>query len=347
MRQRHDEDMRPKDLCGFAMAQARIIMKMESSTLRQRPRLRGDLGVRAIAEGPPDTLWIGTEPGDVWCFSHGVLTQYHLPEEWPNARVSALLPETDGSVWVGTLGGGLLHLENGKFTRITAEQGLPDNSITQLLEDDEGNLWGGTYAGIFRAAKSELKTLASGAVQEIAFSVHGRFDGLPGQAYSGWFQPSCWRARDGRLWFTTVKGLVAVNPHDVVVNHRPPPVVIEEMRVDGAPREFKSSVNSDENSVASAPLKIGPGRHYIEFHFTGINFTAPDKVRFKWQLEGVEKQWHEGLNQRLSGYGPLLPEITAFACKRRIVMAFGMMSARASPSWSCRSFGKRGGSKRY
>lgn len=265
------------------------------------------LGVRAIAEGPPDTLWIGTEPGDVWCVSHGVLTQYHRPKEWPNARVSALLPEADGSVWVGTLGGGLLHLENGKFTRITAQQGLPDNSITQLLEDDEGNLWGGTYAGIFRAAKSELKTLAAGAVEEIAFSVHGRFDGLPGQAYSGWFQPSCWRSRDGRLWFTTVKGLVAVNPRDVVVNHRPPPVVIEEMRVDGAPREFKSSVNDDKRSFDPAPLKIGPGRHYIEFHFTGINFTAPDKVRFKWQLEGVEKQWHEGLNQRLSGYGPLLP----------------------------------------
>ena len=67
------------------------------------------LGVRAIAEGPPDTLWIGTEPGDVWCVSHGVLTQYHRPKEWPNARVSALLPEADGSVWVGTLGGVLLH----------------------------------------------------------------------------------------------------------------------------------------------------------------------------------------------------------------------------------------------
>jgi signal transduction histidine kinase/ligand-binding sensor domain-containing protein len=265
------------------------------------------LGVRAIAEGPPGTLWIGTEPGDVWCVSHGALTQYHRPKEWPNARVSALLPEADGSLWVGTLGGGLLLLKDGKFSRITAEQGLPDNSITQLLEDDEGNLWGGTYAGIFRAAKSQLKTLAAGGVEEIAFSVHGRFDGLPGQAYSGWFQPSCWRSRDGRLWFTTVKGLVAVNPRDVLVNHRPPPVVIEEMRVDGAPREFKSVVNDDKSSVPAAPLKIGPGRHYIEFHFTGINFTAPDKVRFKWQLEGVEKQWHEGLNQRLSGYGPLLP----------------------------------------
>lgn len=257
------------------------------------------LGVRAIAEGPRGTLWFGTEPGDVWEYSHDVLKQFHPPKEWPNARVSALLPEANGGVWVGTLGGGLLHLENGKFTRITSQQGLPDNSITQLLEDEDGNLWGGTYAGIFRVSIADLKRLVSGAVDEIAFSVHGRFDGLPAQAYSGWFQPSCWNSHDGRLWFTTVKGVVSVNPREVTVNHRPPPVIIEEMRVDGVDRMSGGSRNT--------PLSIGPGRHYIEFHFTGINFTAPDKMRFKWRLEGAEKQWREGLNQRVIGYGPLLP----------------------------------------
>ena len=262
------------------------------------------LGVRALAEGPRGTLWFGTEPGDVWEFSHDGLTQFHRPKEWPNARVSALLPEADGSVWVGTLGGGLLRLEKGKFTRITTQQGLPDNSITQLLEDNDGNLWGGTYAGIFRVSIADLKNLAAGAVDEIAFSVHGRFDGLPAQAYSGWFQPSCWNARDGRLWFTTVKGLVAVDPREVTVNHRPPPVVVEEMRVDGAAGAFNPGGGG---GTTNAPLRIHPGRHYIEFHFTGINFTAPDKVRFKWQLEGAEKQWREGLNQRMVGYGPLQP----------------------------------------
>jgi ligand-binding sensor domain-containing protein/signal transduction histidine kinase len=260
------------------------------------------LGVRAIAEGPPGTLWFGTEPGDVWQLNHGVLTQYHPPKEWPNARVSALLPDADGGVWVGTLGGGLMRLENGHFTRITTQQSLPDNSITQLLEDGDGNLWGGTYAGIFRASTADLKRLAAGTTNGIAFSEFGRFDGLPAQAYSGWFQPSCWRARDGRLWFTTVKGLVVVNPRDVVPNRRPPPVVIEEMRVDGEPREFGSAANDEKHYV-----RIGPGRHYVEFRFTGINFTAPDKVRFKWQLEGLEKQWREGMNQRVIGYGPLLP----------------------------------------
>jgi signal transduction histidine kinase/ligand-binding sensor domain-containing protein len=261
-----------------------------------------NIGVRAIAEGPPGTLWFGTEPGDVWQLSHATLKQYHPPNIWPNARVSALLPDSDGGVWVGTLGDGLLHLENGRFTRITAAQGLPDDSITELLDDQDGNLWGGTYKGIFRASKQDLKCLGAGDTNEIALSVFGHFDGLPAQAYSGWFQPSCWRSHDGRLWFTTVKGLVVVNPHDIVVNHRPPPVVIEEMQVDGDPCDFTAGVNDDKHV-----LRIAPGRHYIEFRFTGINFTEPDKVRFKWRLDGAERNWRESADQRIVGYGPLVP----------------------------------------
>jgi signal transduction histidine kinase/ligand-binding sensor domain-containing protein len=259
-----------------------------------------NIGVRALAEGPQGTLWFGTEPGDLWHIVKDLPVRYHPPEEWPAARVSALLPDPDGSVWVGTLGGGLLRFRNGAFTRITAQQGLPDNSITQLLEDEDGNLWGGTYAGLFRASIHDLKQLMAGDASEIAISVYGRFNGLPGQGYSGWFQPSCWRARDGRLWFTTVKGLVAVNPREVAVNHRPPPVVVEEIRVDGLPRTLPPR-------DAGQALQIEPGRHYLEFRFTGIDFIAPDKVRFKWQLEGAETQWREGLNQRMVGYGPLLP----------------------------------------
>jgi len=265
-----------------------------------------NIGVRALAEGPRGTLWFGTEPGDLWRILNDVPIRYHPPAEWPNARVSALLPDGDG-VWIGTLGGGLLRFENSSFTRITTQQGLPDNSITQLLDDDDGNLWAGTYAGLFRAAKKDLKKLAAGAVDEIAFSLHGRYDGLPAQAYSGWFQPSCWRGHDGRLWFTTVKGIVAVNPRDLAVNRRPPPVVIEEMRVDGVPHEFKPIANAEGLSSTNKPLSIGPGRHYMEFRFAGINFGAPDKVRCKWQLEGAEKQWRESMTQRVIGYGPLLP----------------------------------------
>ncbi len=266
-----------------------------------------NIGVRALAEGPPGTLWLGTEPGDVWRINHEKPARYHPPVSWPNARVSALLPDADGSMWVGTLGDGLLRFDHGRFSRITTQQGLPDNSITQLLEDDRGNLWGGTYAGIFRASKDDLKNLAAGRVAESLISVYGRFDGLPAQAYSGWFQPSCWKARDGRLWFTTVKGLVVVNPREVTVNHRPPRVVIEELNVDGQPLNIQTESGSLSGSHESPGLRIKPGRHYLEFIFTGIDFTAPDKVRFKWRLEGVETAWHEAMNQRFAGYGLTSP----------------------------------------
>jgi len=305
-------------------------------------RTRGfveNIGVRAIAEGPPGTLWFGTEPGDVWQLNHGDLKEYHPPNGWPNARVSALLPDSDGGVWIGTLGDGLLHLDNGQFTRITAAQGLPDNSITELLDDQDGNLWGGTYRGIFRASKQDLKCLATGDTNEIALSVFGHFDGLPAQAYSGWFQPSCWRSRDGRLWFTTVKGLVVVNPQDIVVNHRPPPVIIEETQVDGEPVEFASMVNDAQHS-----LQIAPGRHYIEFRFTGIDFTAPDKVRFKWRLEGAEKNWRENADQRMVGYGPLVPGNYRFCVLA--AMGSGTKPGRAWRLSCCRFSGKPGGLSR-
>jgi hypothetical protein len=191
-----------------------------------------------------------------------------------------------GGLWVWD-GSRLRKLSRGQWA-FTADQFQPgeggptvpffpdsQNSITQLLEDEDGNLWGGTYAGLFRASTHDLKQLMAGEVSEIAISVYGRFNGLPGQGYSGWFQPSCWRARDGRLWFTTVKEVVAVNPREVVANHRPPPVVVEEIRVDGLPRALPPR---DKSAPA---LQIEPGRHYLEFRFTGIDFIAPGQSAFQ------------------------------------------------------------------
>lgn len=260
-----------------------------------------DLGIRALAEGPPGTIWFGTEPGDVWELRAGLLTRHQPPADWPNARVSALLPDV-GGIWVGTLGNGLVWLAEGRFVRLTVAQGLPDNNVTQLLADENGHLWGGTYAGLFRTRKADLHAVLTGQKERLSCSIFGFFDGLPSQAYSGWYQPACWRTKDGRLWFTTVKGLAAVNPRVIEPNPRPPSIHIEEVRVDGATVELPVPEGS---SGRAAPLTIPPGRHYLEFRFTGISLTAPDRVRCRWRLLGAEGGWRESLNQRVVAYGPL------------------------------------------
>ena len=106
------------------------------------------------------------------------------------------------------------------------------------------------------------------------------------------------KTADGRLWFATAKGLVAVNPAGVKTNPLPPPVRIEEMLVDG--KQF-----ADGNSAG--PLKIPPGRHRIEFEYTGLSFVAPEKVRFKCRLDNLETEWVDVGTKRVATYNYIPP----------------------------------------
>lgn len=264
--------------------------------------------IESLAEDASGAIWIGTGPGVLWKFDHNRFIRFRPPAEWPAVRFCAVLPDTNGVVWVGTLGGGLLRFENGKFTRCTTENGLPDNSVTQLLDDGKGHLWAGTYTGIFRASKADLAAAAEGTVSNVVCQVYGRFEGLPALECSSGFQPSCWHARDGRLWFTTANGVVSVNPAEVEPNRLAPIVIIEDMIVDGKPLELPGIDTTGRAADERVPVRqIGPGRHYVQFRFTGLNFAAPDGVRFRVELEGAENQWRDIGRQRLIGYGPLPP----------------------------------------
>ena len=106
------------------------------------------------------------------------------------------------------------------------------------------------------------------------------------------------KRRTGGLWFPTAKGLVAVDPAGVRINPLPPPVRIEEMRVDD--KKF-----ADGN--AAGPLKIPPGRHRIEFEYTGLSFVAPEKVRFKCRLNNLETEWADVGTKRVATYNYIPP----------------------------------------
>src|SRR5262249_13777482 len=103
---------------------------------------------------------------------------------------------------------------------------------------------------------------------------------------------------DGHLWFPTVKGLVGVDPNNVKINHFPPPVVIEEIRVDDL---------TVTNSGNPAHLQIAPGRRRFEFDYTALSFVAPEKVRFRYRLEGLEANWVEAGTKRTADFTYIPP----------------------------------------
>jgi signal transduction histidine kinase len=251
----------------------------------------------ALAQDAGGAIWIGAA-GQLWRFQSGRFTVFKLPSSLPNLRFWSLLTDPDGSVWVGTMGGGLLRWRDGQLKRCTSADGLPSDTISQLLEDDFGNLWAGSRAGIFSVNRAALNAFFDGKAESIFCRSFGVSDGLPTLECSGGFQPACWRGQDGRLWFATVKGAVSVQPGDLPANRLPPDVVIEGVRVDGVAQAIDRQTHA---------LTLSPGRHYVEFRFTGISLTAPESVRFQWRLAGLASKWVDGGGQRSVSYSFLPP----------------------------------------
>jgi signal transduction histidine kinase len=276
----------------------------------------GRKDIRCLSEDGAGNLWAGSEEGDLFRISDTAVNTFRPSDSKPSQAIWSLLAEADGTVWAGTFRGGLLRFRDGKFTRYSIDQGLTDNVISQILSDDAGNLWLGSHQGVFQVSKSELDHFVDNGTNTINITEFGRSDGLPSLECSGGYQPAAWRSRDGRLWFTTVKGAVSIQPNEIRPNRLPPPVVIEDILVDGI--NLDATPNANEKTVSPhAPngvvlshdrtfLQVPPGRHQIEFRYTGLSLVSVDRVEFRYRLADAEPNWMDAGKKRSVTY-PLLP----------------------------------------
>jgi ligand-binding sensor domain-containing protein/signal transduction histidine kinase len=254
--------------------------------------------VRALAMDPQGSIWIGSGDGTVYRFRDGRFETFRSPGQESRHPIWAILADADGTIWLGTFRGGLLRLRDGHFTRFTTADGLPSNIVCQVLDDGAGQLWVGSYNGIFRVAKAALRDGVNPLAPAPALPVvsYGRSDGLPTLECSGNYQPSAWRARDGRLWFATPKGVVSIDPREPTLERPPPPVLLEEVRLDQKP--IVGPLDS---------LEIPSGAHRFEFQYTGLSLSTPEQVRFRYRLDGLEENWVEAGTARSAQYSYLPP----------------------------------------
>jgi len=255
--------------------------------------------VRAITQAVDGTIWFAMNGGGLGRLRDGTLKQFRKRDGLSNDFLQSLKLDGDGTLWIGTSGGGLDRMRNERFAVITHTNGLADNVICHIEDDNRGYFWMSSHSGIMRVSKADLNACADGQTNWVDCLTYGKGEGLPTLECSGGMQPAGCKTADGRLWFPTSKGLVTIDPGDVKKNQLPPPVVIEEVLVDGHPLP--------ELERATAPLQIPPGRHRFEFHFTGLSFTVPEKVRFKHRLEGLEPEWGEPDSKRSADYSYIAP----------------------------------------
>ncbi|MGH9163026.1 MAG: two-component regulator propeller domain-containing protein, partial [Vicinamibacteraceae bacterium] len=238
-------------------------------------------------------LWLGTTAG-LFRFVEGRFRRWSTADGLSHDVVRAVLEDPDGTLWLGTYGGGLNRLRAGQVTRYTTANGLYDDVVSSILDDGRGNLWMSGNRGVFRVARRELDAVARGRAATVTSVWYETTDGMPTSETNGGGQPAGWRAPDGRLWFPTIRGLVAFDP-SAPTNEHPPPVVVTGVVVDRQERDPHSE------------LVVPAGAQNVEIHYAGLSFVAPEKVRFRYRLEGYDRGWIDAGTRREAYYTGLPP----------------------------------------
>ena len=164
-----------------------------------------------------------------------------------------------GMLWMGTAGGGLSCWRNNHLATFTTREGLPDDTISQILEDDMGRLWLGSNRGIACVSKAELAELAAGKLTVIYPQAYGRAEGMVSEECTGGYFPAGLKMKAGRLSFSTLKGIVVVDPRSQAADPAPPAVVLEETLVDGVAGECESSPHGWRGVGEFGPRFAGVG----------------------------------------------------------------------------------------
>lgn len=267
---------------------------------------RGD--VTALEQDRDGSLWVGSVAGGLVHLKPDGVSTFSTTNGLLSNEIRTLHFDEAGTLWIGTGGGGLSRLKNGKLESFTTRQGLGDDTVSQILEDDQGRLWLGCNRGIFRVNKEELDALVAGTIKFIHPRAFGTGEGLPVEECSGGFCPAGLKTKSGKLCFSTVKGLVLIDPQQPELDARPPKVLIEEVLVAGRAQPLRRE-ESDMLDVDGPALSvvIPPGQRDIEFHYTGLSFVAPSKVQFRFRLQGNDPEWIEVGSRRVAYYPSIPP----------------------------------------
>jgi ligand-binding sensor domain-containing protein/signal transduction histidine kinase/CheY-like chemotaxis protein len=271
------------------------LSRLHQGTLTTYGPLEGVPAVRisAISEDNEGRLWFGTHAG-LLRFDGKGFTRFTTKDGLTGDTVLELYADVPGELWVGTTAG-LTLVRGERFSRITPAQGLLDENIFRILEDDSGHLWVSGNKGLTRVSRKELEEVADGKREQVQPRHFDMRDGMRSAECVGAVQPAGWRARDGRMWFPTVRGLVSVQPSLVDAQRPPADVRLEEVRVNARRVPF------------SGRLVLEPGRKDVEFRFTSMALEDSSHLPLRFKLEGVDEDWVLVQDRRSARYANLAP----------------------------------------
>lgn len=248
--------------------------------------------VRSILQDDQGALWVGYNYDGLYRLKDGQWTGFTKKDGLASDLIFSLLQSRDGALWIGSYGGGLTRFKEGKFSVISTRQGLYDDVIHTLFEDAMGYLWMSSNRAVSRVSLAELNQVAAGAAMRVSPRIFGRPNGMrTGECNSG----QGWKDRKGRLWFPTIRGAAVVDPARLVINRRPPPVLLQDMIVDEEPQDL------------NAPILLDADTEKITFRFISLSLVDSKHNQYRYWLENFDRSWTNAGTRREAYYQQLPP----------------------------------------
>jgi PAS domain S-box-containing protein len=258
-------------------------------------------------------VWIGFYGGGVAYFRDGqVRASYAAPDGPGDHLVHDFGFSPDGAVWEATESG-LSRLKNGRVVTLTSKNGLPCDAVHWVMQDDDHAFWLNTTCGLVRIVGSEVDAWATAADKDtntkqiVQTTVFDSSDGVRSQSLSGGYRPQVARSSDGKLWFAGLDGISVIDPRHLPFNKLPPPVHIEQITAD--------RTTYDPASYGNGRMPLPAQIRDLQIDYTALSLAVPEKVHFRYKLEGRDRDWQDAGNRRQAFYTDLPPRNYRFRVK--------------------------------
>ncbi|MBN2246563.1 MAG: helix-turn-helix domain-containing protein [Candidatus Aminicenantes bacterium] len=259
---------------GLSVISGSSVDNMETKDI---PALEGQ-AVKAIIQASNDVIYIATST-DLFFWQDGSLKEIEIGFDPAGPEITTLYADRSGILWIGTDGSGLRSWSDGKITAFTTKNGFIDDYIYGLTEDNQGSLWMSSNRGIMRIKRDDIFNFIQGKIDYLYPSFYDENNGMASRQGSSGGQPSLIAASSGFIYCTTTKGIAVVDPGSISEREEPAEVLMEDIRADD-----RSIYGSQANITLSRRPSL------LELEFTAIDMSAPDKIRFEYQLRGIDSQ---------------------------------------------------------
>jgi signal transduction histidine kinase len=301
------------------------LLRIKNHRVQEEIRLGKDLLPSGfLAPDQKAGIWIVSRTGTLALYRNGQLQPIPLGDRESPITTLGLLVDSDNFPLLSTAHG-LFRWNDGRWSVLDTRNGLPCNSIFSAVNDNSGTLWLYAACGLLRVDALELAKWRERADSQLDVRVFDALDGAhPG--HQSTVQPGSSKAPDGRLWFLNGLMVQVIDPDRLYGNAIPPPVHIEEVVADHKKYQPQNQ------------LRLPALTRELEIDYTGLSFVVPQKVRFRYKLEGHDAGWEEPGTRRQAFYSDLPPKTYRFrvvACNNDGIWneAGATLEFSVAPAW--------------